>query len=311
MRLNFVEIVYNSFLYPLGWADLSDALQSLPELRVLKLGNFPDPDTVPGRRISLPSVRRLTLQGPTATCTHFIHALESPQISDFCLELWDVADCGTLFRSVMDTLSASPRTMAIDHLRRQRYNGPRMPEIDVGLHFSYQDAVQNASFQWNIHFVWNSRVSDSDLLAITDAVSEIRHLETLETLLIYKCDVVPQGSWLTLLRRLDCVQTLIVGSCPASGMFWDLLKHAEDPRNSPPLLPMLRTIALIGVDFSLGGWMPRGHGAPGNSYSDLDGARFLELLRSNFFAGWWMKFNGMDVDRSQPHTPPIGTRISD
>ncbi|KAJ6628554.1 hypothetical protein B0H10DRAFT_2266268 [Mycena sp. CBHHK59/15] len=180
-----------SVLGPLQWAEFSDALQYLPELQVLKLSNFPDPDTVPGHRIS--------------------------------------SKC---------------------------YNSPRMPEIDVGLHFSYQDAIQNAPFQWNIHFVWNSQVSDSDLLAITDAVSEIRHLETLESLLIYKCDVLPQGYWLTLLRHLDCVQTLIVGSCPAPGMFWDLPKHAEDPRNSPPLLPMLRTIALIGVDFSLGGWMP-------------------------------------------------------
>ncbi|KAJ6628536.1 hypothetical protein B0H10DRAFT_1990299 [Mycena sp. CBHHK59/15] len=281
-RLNFVEIVYDSFWYPWGWADLSDALQSLPELQVLKLGNFPDPDTVPGRRISLPSVRRLTLQGPTARCIHFISALESPQISEFRLELWDVIDCVAMLGSVTDTLSTSPRTMGINRLPDHRYNAPAMTEIEVDqsmeILLSYQDALQSAAFQWNIQFVWNCRVSDPELLGIVDAVSEIRLLNMLESLLIYKCNVVPQGSWLNLLRRLDCVQTLTVGSCPASGMFWDLLKHEEDPHKNPPLLPMLRTIALISVDCSLGGWMPRGNGAPGNSYCDLDSARFFELL---------------------------------
>ncbi|KAJ6503858.1 hypothetical protein C8R45DRAFT_861405 [Mycena sanguinolenta] len=276
------------------WSVFSDALKLLVELETLQLKCFPTPPAATSSSlISLPKLRELHLSASPACCTQFIQTLDCPCLRQWRLDLFDIIDIGGLFRIVLDNLHQSPKSMV---LHREfgspggsRDHFPRLPNYmypgdfqHAIIGFAYDDARNLAhGILLDIAFWWEVPLDDPSLATIFAAVSEAPVIETVQWLSLIDWNCSPQESWRPLLRRFVRMQSLVISRAPASGLLWALVKHLEGPiLDDAALCPDLTEIAVNTTDCSAGGWIARQrHGqSPVNSYVDLDGARFLELL---------------------------------
>ncbi|KAJ7723498.1 hypothetical protein DFH07DRAFT_855757 [Mycena maculata] len=269
-----------------GWDTFAAAIQLLTELEILTLRGFAIPSTSASiRRISLPSLRELHLSASPAHCTQFIAALECPQILRYDLDLWVAAEAGSMFQTVLRNLRRPPpKSMFLHRLYgtvgTDYYMSPNYMDVGFFQHvvfgFTYNDVRDLGVATRDICFCWRTPLTDSDLAEIFVAISEIPLLDTVECFLLVDWNTSPQGSWPALLRRLVRLQTLVISGLPASGLLWDLVHELEGSAGDPPFLPDLTEIEVNCVDCSAGGWVTRRPHV--NSYIDLDGARFLEVL---------------------------------
>ncbi|KAF7350148.1 hypothetical protein MVEN_01317200 [Mycena venus] len=257
-----------------GWNVFYDALQPLVELEILKLGGFPVSASTSTSLICLPNL------------------LLCPRIRQYSLNLVDVGDIGDMFRTVLATLSQAPRSMVLHRDHGQTYGGNyrRLPNyMDPG---DFQHAMVGFAYAHardlgdhitpDVSFSWTIPLDDYEFATIFSAMSEVRLIDNIQWLLLIDWNVTPQESWRRLLQRLARLQTLVISRLPASGLLWDLVHQLEASATTgeAPLCPDLTEIEVNRVDCSVGGWIARrGHGpGPVNSYVDLDGARFLEVL---------------------------------
>jgi hypothetical protein len=205
------------------------------------------------------------------------------------LDLWNVENIGEMFRTVLENLRRSPKSMFL-HRKSGRssdiecYHLPNYMDSGVYQHaivgFAYADVRDLGAVTLDICFGWRLPLDDHELATIFTAVSEIALIDRIQWLLLVDWNTTPEGSWCTLLQRLVGLQTLVVSGAPASGLLWDLIKQMEGPSDDVALCPQLTEIEINTVDCCAGGWMPRrAHAqAPVNSYIDQDGSRFLEVL---------------------------------
>ncbi|KAJ7121577.1 hypothetical protein C8R44DRAFT_876966 [Mycena epipterygia] len=262
----------------LGWDILAEALQMLPQLEVLTLRDFPVPSPSSSRRrICLPSLRQLHLSATPADCTQFIQTLDCPPTQSYDLDLWSVSDVGAMFETVLSNLGNSPKSMFL----QRKYGHP----TDVGFFqhiifgFAYENARDRRVATSDICFGWRYSLTDNELAQIFVAISGIDLIAGIQWFLLVDWNISPQGTWGALLRRLISLQTLVISGLPAAGLLWDLLKEVESSPGRAALLPELVEIDVNNVDCSAGGFLTRRpHDNPVNSYFDLDGARFLEVL---------------------------------
>ncbi|KAF7343834.1 hypothetical protein MSAN_01964600 [Mycena sanguinolenta] len=277
-----------------GWSVFSDALKLLVELETLQLKGFPIPlPSTCSSVISLPKLRELHLSASPACCTQFIQTLDCPGVRQWRLDLFNIVGVGDLFRIVLDNLHQSPKSMVL-HREFGSPNGsrdyfPRLPNYmypgdfqHAIIGFAYDDARNLAhGILLDVAFWWKVPLDDPSLATIFAAVSEVSVIETVQWLSLIDWNCSPQESWRPLLQRLVRMQSLVISRAPASGLFWALVKHLEGSvLDDVALCPDLTEIAVNSTDCSAGGWIARQrHGqCPVNSYVDLDGARFLELL---------------------------------
>ncbi|KAJ6571357.1 hypothetical protein B0H19DRAFT_660012 [Mycena capillaripes] len=277
----------------IGWDNFAGALQPLVELEALTLQGFPLPLASASIRISLPKLRDLHLSAAPAHCVQFIRALESPHLRRYDLDLWNVRDMGEVFQAVLGNLKSSPTSMVL----HRKYGGTstsdyyRLPNyLDPGIYqhavvgFAYTDARDlQDDLALDICFAWRIPLDDSELAAILVAVSEITLVDKIQWFLAIDWNTSPQGSWHRLLQRLVRLQTLVISHAPASGILWDLVRQLEGSVaiGETALCPELTEIEVNYVDCCAGAWIARRAHAqqiPVNSYVDLDGARFLEVL---------------------------------
>jgi hypothetical protein len=199
-----------------------------------------------------------------------------------------------MFQTVLENLGQSIRSMvlhreyAYDSVRAH-HRVPNYMDPDDFQHavvgFAYADARDlGTHIRPDISFAWQIPLDDHEFAAIFAAVAEITLLDKVQWFLLVNWNVSPQETWRPLLQRLVRLQTLVISRLPASGLAWDLVKQLEGPVASgdTALCPALTEIEINRLDCSAGGWIARcGHlQGPVNSYIDLDGARFLEVLVS-------------------------------
>ncbi|KAJ7121528.1 hypothetical protein C8R44DRAFT_786403 [Mycena epipterygia] len=272
----------------LGWDNFAEALQLLPQLEILTLRGFPVPSPSSSRlRICLPSLRRLNLSATPADCTQFIQTLEFPPTQSCDLNLGNVSDIGAMFETVLSKLGNPPKSMFLQRKYGQTItpNRPTLNHTDVGFfqHLIFGFANENARDRRvamsDICFGWMYSLTDNELAEIFVAISGIDLIASIQWFWLVDWNISPQGTWGALLRRLIRLQTLVISGLPATGLLWDLLKEVESSPGRVALLPELVEVEVNNVDCSAGGFLTRRpHDNPVNSYFDLDGARFVEVL---------------------------------
>ncbi|KAJ7676215.1 hypothetical protein B0H17DRAFT_1140074 [Mycena rosella] len=254
-------------MHDLGWEIFADALQILRELEVLRLRGFPVPSaSSASRQISLPSLRHLNLSASPASCSQFIQLVQCSHAPRYDLDLWNVSGTTVLLQTVQANFVNPPKSMFLH----------RIDFTQVVFGFVYEDTRHRRAVSPDICFVWQMPLSDSELAEIFAAISEIAVLGGIQWFLLADWNIIPHGSWSALLKRLVGLQSLVVCGRPASGLFWDLIKHLEGEGADGTLVPDLTEIELSHVDCSAGGWLMRRPRV--NACFDLDGARFLEVL---------------------------------
>ncbi|KAJ7245667.1 hypothetical protein B0H12DRAFT_1235778 [Mycena haematopus] len=225
----------------LGWTVFSDALKPLVELEILQLKGFPVPPvSTSSSMISLPKLRELHLSASPAYCTQFIQILECPCVRQWRLDLFNVTDIGDMFRIVLGNLHQPPSPWCC--------TGNLVHPLHAIIGFSYADARDLAHCIFlDIAFCWKIPLDDPALAAIFAAVSEIPVINTIQWFSLIDWNFTRHFA-------RACIRS-IMGSHQAVGG------------------------SVLG-DVALCGWIARQrHGqSPVNSYVDLDGARFLELL---------------------------------
>ncbi|KAJ7769464.1 hypothetical protein B0H16DRAFT_256245 [Mycena metata] len=277
-RLVSLELYNSRNMADFRWSKLTDVLQLLVELERLVLRSFPVPAV--GARISLPNLRDLHLTGSPLECRQLVQTLECPLLRSYNIDLYDVDFIEELFQCVPGNLSRDLKSMFLHRGSWLNGYGPAPVAQDAQLGFAYADARNlNAPFL-DINFFWGVGLVDSQLAKILAAVSKVSCIDTVQWLLLRNWDISPQGSWRALLQRLCRLRTLIIVATPASGLIWDLAKQLESPTaiSGPTFCPELTEIQIDGVICSTGGWMPQTRDVNCNSYVDLDGARFIEVL---------------------------------
>ncbi|KAJ7624784.1 hypothetical protein FB45DRAFT_836816 [Roridomyces roridus] len=278
-----------------SWEIFAQSLQSLPDLEVLTLHEFAVPPTS-AARIPLPALRELHLSACPAECARLVEALDAPLLRRYGLHLRTVDDAASMFATVLGGFADKDSTPKSMFLHRQygtlgsdQWYHVSQPFPDPGFYqhtvfgFAYADARDAEVATLDICFTWRIPLTDDDLASIFSAIADIPGplLEKVEWLLLADWNSSPPGTWAPFLRRLTGLKNLLISGLPASGLLWDLLDQLETPARllvEKPLLPALEELEINSIDCSAGGWIPRRPQRNVNSYIDLDGARFIEVL---------------------------------
>jgi hypothetical protein len=125
------------------------------------------------------------------------------------LDLWNVENIGEMFRTVLDNLRRSPKSMFL-HRKSGRssdiecYHLPNYMDSGVYQHaivgFAYADVRDLGAVTLDICFGWRLPLDDHELATIFTAVSEIALIDRIQWLLLVDWNTTPEGSWCALLQ---------------------------------------------------------------------------------------------------------------
>ncbi|KAJ6517413.1 hypothetical protein C8R47DRAFT_1087229 [Mycena vitilis] len=273
----------------MGWETFASALQSLVELETLIIQGLPLPSPSASWPLLLPNLRELRLSSTPNHCLLFVRALRCPLVRRYDLDLWNVWDLAELFHAILDNIEQSPLSMVLH--RKYGYSGTSINHYaDPGVFqhavvgFAYANARELCDdLLLDISFSWRIPLVDSELSTILATVSDLPLVDKIQWLLLIDWNTSPPGAWRALLQRLSQLQTLVISHSPPSGLIWDLISDLETVGEDAGFCPALTDLGVHSLDCSAGGWLARRNDTPQsfpyvNSYVDLDGARFLEVL---------------------------------